>query len=347
MYDEVQHYYGEILQSSDDLKTSACCTIEAAPRHVDELVALVHPEVRARYYGCGLVLPELLDGLQILDLGCGAGRDCYVLSALVGEKGRIVGVDMTPEQLDIARAHRDFHAQQFGFTESNVEFIQAELERLADTDLTDESFDLIVSNCVINLVIDKRAVLDQAYRLLKVGGEMYFADVYSDRRVPRHLREDPELYTECLSGALYYNDFLALAKSVGFADPRLVSDRRLTLEAPDLQQKAGDIRFFSATYRLFKLPHLESASEDYGQRVRYAGTVPNHPDRFVLDKHHEFESGVETAVSGNTFMMLAESRFAPHFERYGDRRRHAGAFAESPASFPFDTEPAGPSAKCC
>ena len=347
MRDKVQHYYGEVLQSSADLKTNACCTIDAIPAYVSDVIAQIHTEVRDRYYGCGLILPEALEGAQILDLGCGAGRDCYVLSRLAGTRGRVVGVDMTSEQLQVARSHRDYHAAKFGYPDSNVEFILADIERLDETDLADNQFDLIVSNCVINLVSDKRAVLDQAYRLLKPGGEMYFSDVYSDRRVPEPLTLDPELYTECLSGALYCNDFLGLAKIAGFADPRLVTARALTIEGPSLQQKIGDIRFFSATYRLFKLDQLEPAAEDYGQTACYLGNIPHHPDRLVLDKHHVFEAEDTTAVSGNTYMMLAESRFAPYFELHGDRRAHAGLFRETGASLPFDERPAAPDSGCC
>jgi ubiquinone/menaquinone biosynthesis C-methylase UbiE len=347
MRDKVQRYYGEVLQSSADLKTNACCTIDDVRPYLSDIIAQIHSDVRARYYGCGLILPEALEGAQILDLGCGAGRDCYVLSRLAGPRGRVVGVDMTPEQLQVACSHRDYHAAQFGYSNSKVEFILADIERLDDTDLEDNRFDLIVSNCVINLVNDKRAVLDQTYRLLKPGGEMYFADVYSDRRVPSALKMDPELFTECLSGALYCNDFLSLAKIAGFTDPRLVTDRPLTIEAPTLQQKVGDIRFFSATYRLFKLEQLEPGGEDYGQTVCYLGNIPHHPDRLVLDKCHIFEVGKTEAVSGNTYMMLAESRFAAYFEFHGDRRDHAGMFRESGASLPFDElqEPSGTG--CC
>ncbi len=347
MRDEVQHYYGEVLQSSADLKTNACCTIDAVPAYVNNLIAQIHDEVLARYYGCGLILPEALDGSQILDLGCGAGRDCYVLSRLAGATGRVVGVDMTAAQLQVARSHRDFHAAQFGYSESNVDFILADIERLGDTGLEDNRFDLIVSNCVINLVTDKRAVLEQAYRLLKPGGEMYFSDVYSDRRVPESLTRDPELYTECLSGALYCNDFLELAKIAGFADPRLVTNRPLSIEAPTLQQKVGDIRFFSATYRLFKLDQLEASGEDYGQTVRYLGNILHHPDRLVLDKQHIFETGEIIPVSGNTYMMLAESRFASHFELRGDRKAHAGVFPESGVNLPFNEVQIPADSSCC
>src|SRR5690606_25122218 len=141
-------------------------------------------------------------------LGCGAGRDVYALSALVGESGSVIGVDMTDEQLAVANRHRGYHAQAFGFARSNVTFLHGYIEKLDALDLPDNSIDILVSNCVINLSPDKEAVLKQVHRLLKPGGEMYFSDVYCDRRVPAQLMEDPVLYGECLSGALYWNDFI-------------------------------------------------------------------------------------------------------------------------------------------
>ena len=98
--ESVQNYYGEVLQSSEDLKTSACCTLDAMPVHLRSLLADIHPEVVARYYGCGSPLPPVLEGCTVLDLGCGTGRDCYLLSRLVGESGQVIGVDMTEQQLD-------------------------------------------------------------------------------------------------------------------------------------------------------------------------------------------------------------------------------------------------------
>jgi len=103
MHDVVQQYYGEVLSSSLDLQTSACKTGDGLPGYVKPILAQVHNEVLARYYGCGLVLPEALETLTVLDLGCGAGRDVFVLSKLVGEHGRVIGVDMTEEQLAVAR----------------------------------------------------------------------------------------------------------------------------------------------------------------------------------------------------------------------------------------------------
>ena len=207
MHSEVKNYYGEVLQSSADLKTSACCTTEPLPAYLKAALGNLHAEVVARYYGCGLVVPEALEGTSVLDLGCGAGRDVYTLSRLVGSEGQVVGVDMTVEQLAVARKYRDWHADRFGYPASNVEFIEGTLEKLSECGLGDNRFDVIVSNCVINLVTDKQAVMEQAWQLLKPGGEIYFADIYADRRVPEALTTDPVLYGECLSGALYWKDF--------------------------------------------------------------------------------------------------------------------------------------------
>ena len=344
---EVQRYYGTVLQSSADLKTNACCTEDEVPAFVNSVLAEIHDEVLTRYYGCGLVVPEALDDAAVLDLGCGAGRDCYVLSKLVGANGHVVGVDMTPEQLEVARRHRDYHAEQFGFPRSNVEFLRGNIEHLEDTGLADGQFDVIVSNCVINLATDKKAVLDQAWRLLKPGGELYFADIYADRRVPAELRNDPILYGECLAGALYWNDFMTLAKAAGFGDPRLVTDRPVAVTDPKLAARLGNIRFFSATYRLFKLSRLEPACEDYGQAVRYLGTAPYAPDRLMLDKHHVFLTGRIHGVCGNTWRMLHDTRLAPYFEFVGDGSVHYGIFEGCGTALPFATTEDSSAAGCC
>ncbi|PIY06942.1 MAG: methyltransferase type 11, partial [Gallionellaceae bacterium CG_4_10_14_3_um_filter_60_1069] len=225
MHDIVQDYYGKQLHSTNDLKTSACCDASALPAWLKPLLAKVHPEVLSRYYGCGLVCPQLLEGCRVLDLGSGSGRDVYALAQLVGKTGEVVGVDMTPEQLAVAEQHRAYHAEKFGY--ANVRFFNGYIEKLDALDLEPGSFDVIVSNCVVNLSPDKDAVLRGVYRLLKNGGEFYFSDVYADRRVPDAVKNDPVLYGECLGGALYWNDFIRLAHRHGFADPRLVEDRPL------------------------------------------------------------------------------------------------------------------------
>ena len=337
-HDQVKDYYGKVLQSSDDLKTDACCTDEGLPEYLKPILSKVHDEVLMRYYGCGLVLPEQLEGARILDLGSGAGRDVYALSALVGEKGEVVGVDMTEEQLSVANEYLDYHADVFGFSKPNVSFKKGYIEQLDKLNLEPNSFDIIVSNCVINLSPDKQAVLEQCYELLKPGGEIYFSDVYAERRVPQVLLDDEELYGECISGALYWNDFINLSKDCGFKDPRLVKSRPLMIENAALQEKIGDRRFFSATYRLFKLDDLEPACEDYGQAVVYKGSIEHHRDAFVLDGHHVIETGKMFPVCGNTYRMLNDTRFKEHFDFYGNWDTHFGIFEGCGSELPFEGE---------
>lgn len=337
-HEQVQAYYGKTLKGSDDLQTDACSTAALPPRWLRSILSQVHDDVLARYYGCGLVAPESLTGMRILDLGSGSGRDVYALSALVGESGSVVGVDMTEEQLAVAQAYREYHADVFGHRQSNVSFYQGYIEQLDQLPLEAESFDIVVSNCVLNLAADKQAVLDQVFRLLKPGGEFYFSDVYASRRVPEPLKADPVLYGECLSGALYWNDFENMAKAAGFKDPRLVTDRPLLIANEQITETIGHIDFYSATYRLFKLEDLEPACEDYGQAVRYLGTVPNHPRAFYLDKHHAIETGKIFPVCGNTWKMLKDTRFAAHFEFIGDFSTHYGIFEGCGDTVPFDAQ---------
>ena len=338
MYDSVKDYYGKVLQGSDDLKTNACCTGAELPAYIREALSDIHDEVLTRYYGCGLIAPQQLKGCHILDLGSGSGRDCYVLSRLVGEDGAVVGIDMTPEQLEVANRHINYHTDKYGYQQPNVRFLEGYLERLHELDLPDNSFDIIVSNCVINLSPDKPAVLREALRLLKPGGELYFSDVYASRRVPTELLEDPVLYGECLSGALYWNDFITLAKKTGFLDPRLVESSPITIENRAIEEKIGHIDFWSATWRLFKLPELESACEDYGQAVIYKGTIEHCPKQFVLDNHHVIETGKVFPVCGNTWQMLHETRFQEHFEFIGDMSTHYGIYTDCGTPVPFEQQ---------
>jgi len=348
-HDQVQDYYGKVLQKSEDLKTNACCTGGRPPEYLLAPLKNIHPEVSDKYYGCGLVAPDDLDGLKILDLGSGSGRDCYLLAQLVGKDGRVCGVDMTQQQLDVATKHLGYHADKFGF--ANVEFRKGYIEDLRAAGLEDNSFDVIVSNCVVNLSPNKEAVLREAYRVLKHGGEMFFSDVYSDRRVPKDLVEDPVLFGECLGGALYWNDFITLAKKVGFNDPRLFTDSRITIQNKKVEKAVGNIQFFSATFRLIKLPSLESACEDYGQAVIYKGTVANQPLSFKLDAHHDIATGRVFPVCRNTHMMLYDTRFRRHFDFVGEAKVHFGLFEGCGSRIPFaSAAPAngsGTGESCC
>lgn len=323
---EVQEYYGKTLQKSEDLKTNACCTAITYPQHIKDALALIHDEVHAKYYGCGLTIPNELEGCKVLDLGSGAGRDCYVLSKLVGQEGEVVGVDMTKEQLEIANRHIDYHTEKFGYKTPNVRFLEGQIEKLDELDLRDNYFDAIVSNCVINLCEDKEAVLKEAFRVLKEGGELYFSDVYADRRIPVELQKDPVLWGECLSGALYWNDFINLARKAGFADPRVMEQAPITIENKEVEEKCKGFKFYSVTYRLFKLPELETYCEDYGQSVVYKGTMPDTPEVFWLDGHHEIKKGEDFKICGNSWKMLHDTRFKKHFDFKGDFSKHLGIF---------------------
>jgi arsenite methyltransferase len=263
----VSNYYAN-LETSEDLKTNACCTAGSPPKYIQDCIKNIHPEVTSKYYGCGLCLPQYpLKGANVLDLGSGSGRDVYIASQLVGSTGKVVGVDMTDEQLEVATKHIDYHAEKFGF--QNVQFKKGYLEQLQDLDLPKESFDVIISNCVLNLCADKERVLKECFSLLKPGGgEMYFSDVYTNRRVPEKLQRNEVLWGECLSGALYWNDFENMARKVGFTDPRLVEDAPITVQNREVEQIISEtgndsLEFYSATYRLWKLP-LEPHCEDYG-----------------------------------------------------------------------------------
>ncbi len=324
--DQVQEYYGKVLTHSNDLKTNACCTSDGPSKEIKNIISNIHEEVNSRYYGCGLILPPVLEGMRILDLGSGSGRDVYVLSKLVGKNGFVAGVDMTVEQLNIANSYVDYHTKKYGYEKPNVEFKKGYIEFLDELGFEENSFDIIVSNCVLNLSPDKEQVLNGVYKLLKPGGEFYFSDIYADRRMPKKLKDNPILYGECLSGALYTNDFIRLAKKVGFNDPRIFESSQITINNEELEKLCGDIKFESITYRLFKIEELEDLCEDYGQAVVYKGTIPDFPHAFDLDGHHHIEKGKFFPVCGNTYRMLNETRFAEHFDFYGSWETHFGIF---------------------
>lgn len=340
--DDVRDYYGETLASSADLRTTACCSISAMPLYLRETSALLHPQVTERFYGCGSPIPPALAGATVLDLGCGTGRDVYLLSQQVGEQGRVIGVDMTAAQLEVAERHRDYHARAFGHARSNVEFLAGDLADLDLLGIADNSVDVVVSNCVLNLVPDKARAFAQILRVLKPGGELYFSDVFADRRLPPELMRDPVLLGECLAGALYVEDFRRLLADLGVADARVCARNPIELTDPAVEQRIGFARFESITWRAFKLP-LEDRCEDYGQIATYLGTLPHQPHAFDLDDHHHFETGRPLRVCGNTADMLGASRYAAHLRIDGDKQRHFGLFDCAPATNP------GPGADtaCC
>ncbi len=322
----VKEYYGKRLNGKQDLKTSACCSTDSLPDYQKKVLARLDDEILTKFYGCGSPIPPLLEDCTVLDLGCGTGRDVYLASYFVGPYGLVIGVDMTEEQLAVARKHIDRQMREFGFDRPNVSFRHGYIEDLRSLDIPDNSVDVVISNCVINLSPDKRAVFSEIFRVLKPGGELYFADIFAGRRVPEAIKDDPELYGECLAGAMYIEDFRRLLRDLNVLDYRVVSKCPISIDDPEVKAKTGNIDFYSMTIRAFKLDSLEDICEDYGQVAIYRGTIPEHPHRFELDDHHVFETGRPVLVCGNTAAMLQETRYGAHFEIIGDRSVHYGPF---------------------
>jgi len=330
--DQVKQYYGKILTGKKDLKTNSCCSNEILPESHKALHVKIDHEILDRFYGCGSPIPPAIYGATVLDLGCGTGRDAYMVSQLVGENGHVIGVDMTEEQLEVARRHTDSQMQRFGYDTPNVDFRTGYIEDLASCGVQDNSIDVVISNCVINLSPDKQRVFSEIFRVLKPGGELYFSDVFAGRRIPESVKHDPVLYGECLGGALYIEDFRRMVQGLGCPDYRVMKKRRIVLDNPAIEAKTGMIDFYSMTIRAFKVAGLEDICEDFGQLAVYRGTIEEMPHSFVLDDHHEFETGKPMLVCGNTAAMVQDTRYGRHFTVTGDRSRHFGPFSCGPAT---------------
>ena len=323
----VKEYYGKTLQSNEDLLSGACCTLDRPPAEIRSVLPLIADEILTKFYGCGSPLPPLLEGMTVLDLGCGTGRDVYIASKLVGETGRSVGVDMTTEQIEVAKKYQEEQRERFGFTSSNVTLLQGYIEDLNSLGIEDNSVDVVISNCVINLSPAKEQVFKEIYRVLKPGGELFFADVFSDRRIPEALANDPVLRGECLSGTLYTEDFRRIMAKCGWADFRYISSRNLELSG-EIESKLGFATFTSRTVRAFKLSDLEDICEDYGQVAIYDGSIPEYPHYFDLDDHHKFITNKPMLVCGNTASMVSNSRYKKAFKVIGNRDIHFGVFGD-------------------
>ena len=323
--EDVQEYYGKILKTKNDLQTSACCAADSMPAYLRPYLKNIHEEVQSRFYGCASTFPPGLYGKTVVDLGCGSGRDCYLLAQVVGPEGLVIGIDMTDEQLAVARKHVTYHTNKFNLEKPNVDFRKGWIEDLSTANLEDNSVDVIISNCVVNLSPDKESVFREIFRVLKPGGELYLSDVFSGRRVPEPLTTDPVLLGECLGGALYIEDFRRMLAKVGCFDYRTVSKTPITLNNEDIQRKAGMIDFYSMTVRTFKCD-FEDICENFGHVACYQGTIPEFPHGFTLDDHHYFQTGIPVSVCGNTYKMVSESRFKDYFKVIGDFSTHYGPF---------------------
>jgi arsenite methyltransferase len=223
----VRENYGKIARENGSCctpksKSSSCCNNTASTRDISKSVGYTDADIDSvpdganLGLGCGnpVALASLKEGETVLDLGSGAGFDCFLAAQKVGTRGSVIGVDMTPDMLDKAREN----ARKSKFT--NVEFRLGEIEALP---IADNTVDVIISNCVINLSTDKPRVFREAYRVLKPGGRIMVSDIVLTKELPEAIRESMSAYVGCIAGAILEEEYLGAIEAVGFKDVR-VSD---------------------------------------------------------------------------------------------------------------------------
>jgi len=237
----VRERYGAIAAGA----RKSCCGESASaarcPTTVAERIGYSAEEVKAAPegadlgLGCGnpLALDSIARGETVLDLGSGAGFDAFLAAARVGPTGRVIGVDMTPEMIEKARVN----AKRAGY--ANVEFREGDIEALP---IADESVDLVISNCVLNLVPDKRRAFREIARVLKPGGRIAIADLVLDKPLPRALRDDADCYCSCVGGAINRSKYLRGLEAAGLTDVRVVSEAdAATLLAEDCETDGAEL----------------------------------------------------------------------------------------------------------
>lgn len=237
----VQKRYSQIAKQNSSCCGSAepCCGPSNTAEHIGKAIGYSELELRSvpeeanLGLGCGnpVALASLREGETVLDLGAGAGFDCFLAAKKVGKKGKIIGVDMTPEMVEKAKENA-----KKGHYE-NVEFRLAEIENLP---LETESVDVVISNCVINLSPDKKRVFQEAYRVLKPCGRMMVSDLVLLKNLPESIRESVQAYTGCIAGAMMRNDYLDLISSSGFQEVEVQGEEffSLGLESENAMTKA-------------------------------------------------------------------------------------------------------------
>ncbi|MBI5503761.1 MAG: methyltransferase domain-containing protein [Deltaproteobacteria bacterium] len=307
---------------------SLCCPVEYDKRYLEVIPA----EVLERDYGCGDPSAYVGAGETVLDLGSGSGKICFIAAQVVGPGGRIIGVDMNPDMLALARRHQPEVAARVGY--DNVRFVRAKIQDLRtdldamDRDLArrpirsqselaafeetsreqretrplvaDGSIDVVVSNCVLNLVRDddKQRLLGEIFRVLRRGGRAVISDIVSDEPVPADLKQDPQLWSGCISGAFEESAFLQAFVDAGFHGVEIVKRDA----AP--WRTVNGIEFRSVTVRAWK--GKQGACQDHNQAVIYRGPWSEVRD----DDGHVLERGVPMAVCEKTFRIYTSEPYA-------------------------------------
>lgn len=319
-------------QGAQERVEDLCCPVEYDPRYL----AAIPEEVLERDYGCGDPSRHLREGETVLDLGSGTGKICFIAAQVVGPAGRVIGVDMTGEMLAVARRNAPLVAARLGY--SNVEFRRGRIQDLAlDVDLLDEalarepvmsseallraaaladelrltrpliaegSIDVVVSNCVLNLVDgqEKPRLFQDIYRVLRNGGRAVISDIVSDEPVPLAMQQDPELWSGCISGAMTETGFLEAFEAAGFHGIRILERQREPWRTVD------GIELRSVTVEAFK--GKEGVCLERLQAVLYKG-----PFREVLDDDgHRMKRGERYAVCDKTFRLYQQEPYRSQFE---------------------------------
>jgi len=309
-----------------------CCPVE----YESEYLKVIPQGVIERDYGCGDPSRYLREGEVVVDLGSGTGKICFIAAQIVGPKGKVIGVDMTDEMLEVARRNASIVAERLGY--ANVEFRRGRIQDLAlDLELLDrqlktnpitdaatflaadelagelrvkqplvasDSVDVVVSNCVLNLVEpkSKRQLFGEIFRVLKKGGRAVISDIVSDEEVPEEMQIDPELWSGCISGALTEEAFLAAFEHAGFYGIQL-----LKRDAEPWRTVNG-IEFRSVTMEAFKGKQGECFERN--QAVIYRG-----PFKEVLDDdNHRMERGKHYAVCDKTYNLYKKAPYCDFFE---------------------------------
>ncbi len=286
----VREFYGKAAETP---QAELCCPA----KFDDSMIRHIPQEVIDRFYGCGspVTLGNLKPGETFVDLGAGAGIDCFIAARMVGPQGKVIGIDMTDPMLEIADRNRPIVAANLGF--DVVEFRKGFLEQVP---VCPKSVDLVTSNCVINLSPDKPKVFAEIWRILKDHGRTVIADIVSDRPVPANLKVNPQLWGECIVGALTEEEFLARLEEAGFYGLSILKKAYWkTVEGFD---------FYSVTVEGYKFEKT-AGCRFIGQKAIYRG-----PMKAAMDEEgHLFPRNVAVEVCTDTAANLSHPPYAGSF----------------------------------
>jgi ubiquinone/menaquinone biosynthesis C-methylase UbiE len=320
---DYREYYEEINNLAGNGKSQA--RTRATSTTVTPLVAqaleLIDPEIEKGFCEYASPMPPLLEGATVAVLCCGNGRDAFVASKLVGPNGYVIGIDPVADNIKVANSMVDRQMEAFGYDKANIEFLNEEPEDLSV--LKNKSVDVVVSNCTFNLSKDKDSYVKEVQRVLKDGGEWYFTDTFTDRRISDELVQSDGLRAIRLAGSMYINDFRRLVQANGFLDPRYL----MTFKTPMTVEEASafpDIAFATITARLVNTSFVEDVCESYGETVTYKGGLEDYPDYFLFDKDIKFPTGKQCTVCGNVSGLVRASRYGKAFTISGNRKKHLG-----------------------